>query len=215
MVRRIATIILALVFAGSAARAEIIDRILSVVEGQLITLSDVRAVTRLGLETVTPSGDPVGHVLEKLIDRQLMLVEVERYAPPEPRAETIEARLASVRAKFPDALAVEAVLHQTGMTADDLRRYLRDSLRIESYLEQRFTASIQPSDEEVAAYYRLHELEFTRGGVLVPYTEAQNDARARLIAERRAALVRDWLTGLRRRAIVVQLYLTPSATAPR
>lgn len=191
-----------------AARAEIIDRILAVVEGQLITLSDVRAVTRLGLEVVPPGDDPIRLVLDTLIDRQLMLVEVERYGPPEPPAETIDARLKAIRARAPDALGFETTLHQVGMTTDHLRRYIRDTLRIESYLLQRFTASIQPSDDEIAAYYRLHAEAFTRDGKLAPYADARNEARAALIEERRAALVRDWLAGLRRRADIVELYLT-------
>lgn len=201
---------LGLVLASSIASAEIIDRILAVVEGQLITLSDVRGVTRLSLEMAPAGGDPVGPVLEKLIDRQLMLVEVDRYAPAEPAAAVIDARLQEVRAALTDALAFETTLHQTGMTIDDVRRYVRDTLRIDAYLQQRFTATIQPSDDEVAAYYRLHEAEFTKGGTLVPYAEARAEAHARLVAERRAALVRDWLAGLRRRANVMQLYFQAS-----
>jgi hypothetical protein len=205
---RLPATFLALLLVASAARAEIIDRILAVVEGQMITLSDVRGVIRLGLETVPPGGDPIAQVLDKLLERQLMLVEVDRYAPPEPALEAIEARLREIRAKFPDALAVETTLHQIGMTQEDVRRYVRDTLRIEAYLEQRFTATIQPSDDEIAAYYRLNEAAFTRGGALVPYAQARTEARARLIQERRATLIRDWLAGLRRRANIVQLYYT-------
>ena len=83
--------------AASPLRAEIIDRILAVVEGQLITLSDVRAVLRLRLETTPQNGDPVQVVLDKLIDRQLMLIEVDRYAPPEPSTAEIDAQLQTVQ----------------------------------------------------------------------------------------------------------------------
>ena len=206
--RKLLTVLLGLVLTAGTVRAEIIDRILAIVEGQLITLSDVRAVIRLGLETVPAGSDPVRAVLHTLIERQLMLVEVERYAPPEPSPEMIESRLKIVRSRAPDALAFETTLHQVGMTADHLRRYLRDTLRIESYLQQRFTASIQPSDDEIAGYYRLHAERFTRDGRLIAYTEARNEARAALVEERRAVLVRDWLAGLRRRADIVDLYLT-------
>jgi hypothetical protein len=198
---------------ASAARAEVIDRILAVVEGQLITLSDVRGVVRLGLETVPPGNDPIALVLDRLIERQLMLVEVERYAPPEPQAAAIETQIQAVRSRFPDALAFETTLHQIGWAADDARRYIRDALRIEAYLQQRFTATIQPGDDEIAAFYRLHAAEFTRAGVLPPYTEARAEARAMLIEERRAVLVRDWLVGLRRRANIVELYFTSPPTA--
>lgn len=192
--------------AASPLRAEIIDRILAVVEGQLITLSDVRAVLRLRLETTPQNGDPVQVVLDKLIDRQLMLIEVDRYAPPEPSTAEIDAQLQTVQKPYPDALAFEIVLGQVGWARDDVRRYMRDELRIERYLQQRFTATIQPGDDELAAYYRLHADEYTRGGVLAPYAEVREEVRNRFVSERRAALVREWLSGLRRRANIAQLY---------
>lgn len=193
-----------------AGRAEVIDRILAVVEGQLITLSDVRAVTRLGLEPVPEQGDPVRSVLDALIDRQLILVEVERYAPPEPAPAAVDTRIKSIQARYPDMLAFMTTLHQVGMTEEHLRRYVRDALRIEAYLQQRFTATIQPADDEIAGYYRLHEEDYTRDGKPAPYAEVRTQVRARLIEERRDVLVREWLAGLRRRSDIVDLYaLTP------
>ena len=210
-VRSTALAFVLLLVSTAALRAEIIDRILAVIEGQLITLSDVRAVTRLGLETAPESGDPVLAVLDKLIDRHLMLVEVDRYAPPEPSTAEIDAQFQVVQKRFADALALETVLVQVGWSRDDVRRYVRDELRIERYLQQRFTATIQPSDEELAAYYRLRADEYTRGGVLAPFAEVRDEVRNRFVRERRATLVRDWLVGLRRRANIAQLYLGNTA----
>jgi hypothetical protein len=195
-----------LLVAGSAG-AEIIDRILAVVGGQLITLSDVRAVMRLRLEPMPAGSDPVRAVLDGLIDRQLMLTEVVRYGPPEPAPALVDARVQAVRDSFRDALAFETTLHESGMTAEHLRRYVQDQLRIEAYLQQRFTASIYPSDDEVAAYYRANAERYTRDGTLAPYADVRGDARARVVAERRQVLVRDWLAGLKRRADIIDLYL--------
>jgi hypothetical protein len=201
-----------LTLVASVAHAEIIDRILAVVEEQLITLSDVRGVVRLGLETVPQADDQIGAGLDRLIERQLMLVEVERFAPAEPAPETVEARLNALRDAFPDALAFETTLHQIGWPVETVRRYIRDTLRIEAYLQQRFTAAIQPTDDEIAAYYRLHADDFTKGGVLAPYADVRSQARAQLVEERRAVLVRDWLAGLRRRANLMLLYLPAAGT---
>ena len=209
---RLSVIVLALSAVISTPRAEIIDRILAVVEDQLITLSDVRGVVRLGLETVPPAADQTAAALDRLIERQLMLVEVERFVPPEPSPELVEARVDAVRARFADAAAFEMSLDELGWSIDALRRYLRDTLRIEAYLQQRFTAAIQPSDDEIAAYYRLHAGDYTKGGVLVPYAEVRNQVRTQLVEERRATLVREWLSGLRRRANLILLYLPAAAT---
>jgi len=44
-----------------------------------------------------------------------------------------------------------------------------------------------------------------RDGVLRPYEEVRDEARKRLIEDRSAALVREWIAGLRRRADVTIL----------
>jgi hypothetical protein len=199
--------------AAAHSRAEVIDRILAVVEGQLITLSDVRAVTRLGLEGAPQGGDPIQAVLDTLIDRQLILVEVDRYAPPEPSTAEIDAQLLAVQKPYGDALAFEIVLGQLGWARDDVRRYVRDELRIERYLQQRFNATIQPTNDELAAYYRIHSDRFTKDGVLAPFASVTEEVRAMFVSERRSILVREWLAGLRRRANIQQLYFATNASA--
>ena len=213
---RIRFLIFILVAVASAhSRAEIIDRILAVVEGQLITLSDVRAVTRLRLESAPQGSDPIQVVLDKLIDRQLILVEVDRYAPPEPSTVEIDAQLLMVQKPYGDALAFEIVLGQLGWARDDVRRYVRDELRIERYLQQRFNATIQPTDDELAAFYRIHADGFSKDGVLAPYADVREKVRSGFVSERRSVLVREWLAGLRRRANIQQLYFGTTSTAGR
>jgi hypothetical protein len=128
-------------------RGELIDRILAVVEGQVITLSDARAALALRLVPPDVSADPVGAVLQRLVDRQLMLGEVERYAPPEPSPSAVEARVAAIRGGFPSPDAFQQALDSTAMSADDVRRFVRDTLRIESYLQQRFGLLPDPSGQ--------------------------------------------------------------------
>ena len=69
------SILVLLLLAATFAAAETIDRVLAVVAGQLIMLSDVNAVRELGIVNVRPdSPDPTAEVLARLIDRELMLV---------------------------------------------------------------------------------------------------------------------------------------------
>jgi hypothetical protein len=194
--------------AAGEARAQIIDRVLAVVAGGPITLSDVNAAIALGLVPAPAGGtdaDRVQPALDAMIERELQLVEVNRYVPPEPTDAEIAARLAEVRARFPSDAAFNATLNETGMSGDQLRAHLRDTLRIESYLVQRFGSAYQPSEEEVLGYYRSHQAEFTRDGLPRPYAEAKDEVRARLIQERAAPLIRDWVAGLRRRVDVTVL----------
>lgn len=129
----------ALAFAAPVA-AETIDRVLAVVAGQLIMLSDVNAVRDLGIVTPAPGADPIASVLGQLIDRELMLAEVDRYAPPEPQASDIDRQFAAVRARFPSDKAFADVLARSGFDAAHVREIVRQNLRLRAYLDQRFTA---------------------------------------------------------------------------
>jgi hypothetical protein len=130
--------------AAFSSAAEVIDRILAVVNGSMITLSEVHAARRFGIVATEGGGDPVQSALDALIDRRLMLIEVDRYGPPEPRPERIAAALESARARFPSAQAFDAALKESGLGVEELRRQLRDELRVESYLLQRFGQQRQP-----------------------------------------------------------------------
>jgi hypothetical protein len=151
--------------ANQTVAAETIDRVLAVVAGQVILLTDVSAARELGLQPAQGS-DPVRAVLSKLIDRQLMLVEVDRYSPPEPTAASIDQAAAEVRARFATAGAYESELARCGIDEQHLRETLRQDLRIRAYLEQRFPAA----------------------------------------DPRRESLIEEWVTSLRRRGDVVDLY---------
>lgn len=192
---------------GTIAAGEIIDRVLAVAGGQIITLSDARAAARLALVPLEADGDPIASALQRLIDRQLMLAEIERYAPPEPSASALDAAVAAMRQRFDDALAFEVALARTSMSPERLRRFVRDTLRIESYQQQRFGSMVQPTDQELVRHYGNHSEAFTVDGVLLPFGAVREGVRARVIQERRAVLVDQWLEGLRRRSNVVVLYL--------
>ena len=123
------------------ARAEVIDRVLAVVSGDLITLSDVTAARDLGLQTAEGAADPIRAVLSKLIDRELVLAEVERYGPPEPGSAAIDAEVRVVRARFASTSAYVDALMRSGIDEAHLRETLRQDLRIREYEDQRFASA--------------------------------------------------------------------------
>jgi hypothetical protein len=191
---------------GGALRAQIIDRVLAVVVAEPITLSDVNAAMRFGFVPDAPGGqDRVRAALDALIERRLQLIEVNRYLPPEPPAAEVDAGLAPIQARFESQAAFEKAMTETGVTLDQLRSRVRDDLRIGTYVRQRFGGSYQPGDDEVARYYASHESEFMRNGSLRPYEEVRDEAKKRLLDERTAALVREWVAGLRRRTDITIL----------
>jgi hypothetical protein len=151
----------------SVVAAETIDRVLAVVAGQLITLTDVTAATDLGLQSADGAADPVRAVLSKLIDRELVLAEVDRYAPAEPTAEAVDREVQRVRQRFSSPEAFDSALARSGIDEAHLRETLRQDLRMRAYLDQRFSVS----------------------------------------PDQRLNAINDWMTGLRRRGGVIDLYL--------
>jgi hypothetical protein len=199
--------LLTLFLLAAPAGQELIDRILVVVNGQIITLSDVRAALHFQLVPADVSTDPVAAALQRLIDRRLMLVDVERYAPPEPAPADVETGIDRIRKNFKDPLALTTELTRYGLSDDELRRHVRDTLRINAYLQQRFAAMPQPSADDLVRYYRAHPEEFLVNGKPQLFVEAQDAVRARVVATQRETFTREWLAGLRRRATILGPYL--------
>ncbi len=123
------------------ASAETLDRVLAVVGGQVILLSDVTAARELGLQDADGAGDPIRVVLNKLVDRELVLAEVDRYAPPEPDARAIDRGVASVRGRFPSPQAFATTLERSGIDENHVREIVRQDLRVVAYLNQRFATA--------------------------------------------------------------------------
>jgi hypothetical protein len=172
---------------SSSAYAEVIDRVLAILPGQIITYSDVEAALELGLVEPEPGGDRTAAGLAAVIDRVLMLNEVRRVIPPEPTEAAIEARLVRIRQRFASPMALDQILSVRGINQNVLRIYAADDLRLAAYLDERFSAASQPTDQEVL--------------------QAGEGARQRLAEERRRALIAAWTAELRRRADVTVLPL--------
>jgi hypothetical protein len=202
----VATVALALVAGRTSAADELIDRVLAVVAGKVVMLTDVTAALDLGLIAPEGAPDPVRFALTALIDRELILAEVDRYAPQEPAAEAVDREVAAVQTRFPSRQALDGALAQSGLDQKQLRAILRDDLRLRAYLDQRFIVP-PPSDDELSGYYRANPQAFSRDGQVVPFDAARPEVARRWTTERRQRLIDDWVAGLRRRAEIADLYL--------
>jgi hypothetical protein len=188
------------VLLSASPRAEMLDRVLAIVAGDLILLSDVRAAREFGFVTIE-GADPDAQALARLIDRALILAEVERFAPPEPDAASVDKGVDLLHERFSSPQAFAAALARVGIEERHLREYVRQDLRMSAYLDQRFT-TVPPPEEEIVKYYQEHPELYARNGVLMPFESARSEIVQVLTAQGRRALVNDWVAGLRRRADV-------------
>ena len=189
--------LVAFVAALTLAQPQLLDRTLALVGGQPITLSDARAAVALGL--IEDANGAIADLTTRLVDRELVLREVQRYAPPSPAESVVETRLAEVRQRLAGSLAT--ILAEHGFTETRLRAWIRDDLRTQAYLAQRFASASQPSDAEVSAVYTRQRAGFDTKGLT--FEQAAPVIREQLIEERRRELIVDWVADLRRRTDVV------------
>jgi hypothetical protein len=150
-------------------RAELIDRIMAVVGGQPVTLSDVNAALQFHLvEPPAGTRDALGYAMERLVDRALILTEVDRFQPPEPDPVEITIRVDELERRAGSAAAFEKALAVTGTTREQLRRSIRDDLRTVTYINQRFGANIAPAEREAAVAAWVAELR-RRAEITIQY----------------------------------------------
>ena len=129
--------LLFLVLVAFPAHAQqLLDRVVAHVDGTAITLTDLNAAIALGVVGAPQGSDRNAVALERLIERQLVLSEVARFAPPEPPAAAVDREVAAMTERAGGRLA--AVMDATGVDEARIREMARDTLRIQAYAMQRF-----------------------------------------------------------------------------
>jgi hypothetical protein len=198
------------IVAGALGQDVVLDRLVAVVSGQPIMASDLRAARALDLVPRAAALDDAA-LTDRLIVRELMRAEVERFSTTLADVDRDVAGRTEAAARMARAGGEEG-LAALGLSPGRLVAWLEDDARIEEYVRQRFDAAAQPSDDEALTWYQVHERDYLRDGRPRPFAEVRDDVRARLAAERRQALLDEWIAGLRRRAVVV--LPRPAASPP-
>jgi hypothetical protein len=182
---------------------EPLDRTLALVGGQPITLSDVRVARALHLIDVDASPSAVADAVSRLIQRALILREVQRYSPAAPSESAIDEGIEKIRARFPNAAAMSRVLEANAFSEARLRGWVRDDLRTEAYLAQRFASATTPADAEIERQYLQSKAAYDKK--FASFEDAKPAIRQELIEGRRTQLIFDWLSDLERRTEIVRL----------
>ena len=175
-----------------ALQPVLVDRLVAIVGEQALTWRDVEAARLLG--SVPAAGTPADGV-DRLVTRELMHIEVERLAVAAPIPAAVEERLERARQRAGGPAAFLYALQALGLTEQQARESVADDLRMEVYVDQRFTAPAQPTDVEVTA-------AAVREGARDPSPDQLREARRKIVEARRTALVADWLAGIRERTSV-------------
>jgi len=108
-----------------------LDRVVARIGTAALTQTDVDAALAFGVID-RQAGDPV----KQMIERRLIIVEVNRFPPPEPSEKAINELVAKMKATAGAEAA--AVMTRTGVDEKRLAEFARETLRIEAYVAQRF-----------------------------------------------------------------------------
>ena len=186
--------------------AQVIDRVLAVVSGTVILMSDARAALSLGLFDAGKAADPVEAAMRWLIDRRLVLDEAGRGGRVDVDPAAIDRDADQVRQRFSSEDAYRRALEGLGLDDAGVRRLVREALTVRKYVEDRFDSAMPPSDEELREYYASHADRFVRDGRQRAFEEALADVTAAVQQDRRAQAVSAWMDRLRRRADIREVY---------
>lgn len=188
------------------AAAVTVDRIAAVIDGQVLTVSEIaqmvelRFFPRLG----DSDDDYRREVLDALIAQALRYRDVERFGAQDIPRDTIEARLVEIQKRFASEAEFTAALTRAELTLDELRALIKRQLQVEAYVQERFAPLVFVTNEEIDEYYRgpWREQRRARGLAVPPFAEVRDEVRAALRLSRLQVEIDRWTSQLRARANV-------------
>lgn len=145
-------------FIMQSPSAQTIDRIVAIVNNEIITQSDVdRVLATMEAEFNTQSNEE--NIINQMVEEKLILCEARAYDITVDESK-IEARIEQIRKDFPSEQGFEQALEVQGLTLQDLQDRFRDQQIMKTAVDY-FVASkvdIQPS--ELEAFFKAHQQDF-------------------------------------------------------
>jgi peptidyl-prolyl cis-trans isomerase SurA len=215
--------------AAGAQQPVILDRVVAIINGQVLLQSDVEQERRLAaLEPlqISPSQDTEAEAARRLIRRTLVLAQMQEQAQPTTvSAAEAEKGLEELRATLhrcapyscSSAEGWDKFLKAHGLTEADALQRWSQRMAIQRFIDLRFRAGIRISPADIHDYYEK---------TLVPALEARHEPPPQLnnvstriqqllLEERVNAMISDWLRSLRAEGsvqILVPAYGSSSGT---
>ena len=138
---------------GRAHAQEVVDRIVARVETDIILLSDVRQLSRY--QTFLdgkPQSD--ADILNRLIDQWIVRSEAGVARFPPPSEEDVNRSIERLKRSFSSPEEFQTRQKQSGISDDEIRRFVRAQLYLSNYLDSRFRPAIQVDEKAVDDFYK-------------------------------------------------------------
>jgi hypothetical protein len=196
---------LGMALAPSSVGGEIVDRVVTSVNGHVVLQSDWEQ--ELAIEAFSNVRDPDSFTsaernaaLDRLIDQQLLREQV-RPSEAAPAGQ-VAARVAELRKLHPECATDEgwrAALQRYGLTESSLEKRVGDQIQLMKLVEDRLQPSIQIDQRAVETYYHDQLLPDMKraGSPPAPLTEVFGQIKDLLAERKMNELLAVWLANLR------------------
>lgn len=141
---------------SSSVFAETVNRIVAVVNEDIITQADILGFIQALKEEETGDGKEMAvdpqmprMVLQRLIDERLMLQEARKSGVIVETEDVLE-RYQAFRSRFPSDELFRQSLAQTGLSEEHLKRRIREQLMVQRLIEYKVRSTLVVSPQEVA-----------------------------------------------------------------
>lgn len=208
-----------------AAQGTVLDRVVAVVNGDLILESDVDEERRF--EEIQPyrTADENAsreHTIGRLIDRMLILQQAEIEPETAVSDKELDAQLATLRKDIPACKQYHCetdagwakYIGDHGFTVEEFRARWRQRMELLKFIEVRFRNGIQISDDDIKNYYEKTMLpEYAKRHVTPPKLETISPRIEEVLLQQQVGnLLNDWLKSLRAQGRV--RIMRPGEVAP-
>ena len=187
--------------------AEVIDRIVATVNGQIILQSDWEDALRY---EAFSSGRPLDHLtaedrkaaLDHLIDQELLREQLRAPDSPHASPEEVAQRVAEIRKQYPKGeteTGWQALLQSYGLSERDLLSRVAAQIDLMSLVDSRLRPAVNIDNKSIESYYQQELLPqlHQSGGQSVPLAEVSGKIKELLTQKKITQLLTAWLQNLR------------------
>ncbi len=159
-----------LILSWSPAQAVIIDRIIAIVNGEIITLSGLQEINYALLSKEDAGAPSAGKeakereskLLDQLIDKKLQLQQAERRKIVVHEDQVLAALTEIAQNNGLQGMdELKTALTEQGLTLEGLRKQVIEKIKLNKLLKTEVRSKIVVTKEEVMEYYQQHREEYS------------------------------------------------------
>jgi len=138
---------------GLGLSQEVMDRIVARVETEIILSSDVRQLSRYQV-FLDGKAQSDGDILNLLIDQWIVRNEATVARFPKPSDDDVNRSIERLKRSFASPEEFQARQKNSGITDEEIRRFVGAQLYLSNYLDSRFRPAIQIDEKAIEEFYK-------------------------------------------------------------